>query len=66
MGPEVFEFLLDYVTRSNVPRMPAKAYSSAFEAGAPGVMRLDEVEQEVNLGRWKLKVRNISVLLQVR
>lgn len=66
MSPETFEFLLDYVTHQDDARASAEACSSAFEAGMPGVMRLEEVEEEVDLDRWKLKLRGVVVSLQVR
>lgn len=66
MGPEAFGFLLGYLTRPDDAREPAKSFSSAFEAGTPGVMRLEEVEQEVNLGRWQLRLRGMVVFLEVR
>ena len=66
MGAEAFEFLLGYLTHPNDAREPAESFSSAFEAGTPGIMLLEEVEQEVDLGRWQLRLRGMEVFLEVR
>lgn len=65
MGPEVFGFLLDYVTHPDDARKPIEKCFSAFEAGMPGLIPLKEVK-EVDLGRWKLQVGSVRANLRVR
>lgn len=38
---------------------------SALAAGMPGLMRLDEVQNEINLGEWSLKFGSKLVHLKV-
>lgn len=38
---------------------------SALSAAMPGLMSLDEVEDEIDLGRWPLKLGNMLVHLEV-
>lgn len=66
IGAEAFEFLLSYLTHPDEAREPTESFSSAFEAGTPGVMPLEEIEQEVDLGRWQLSLRGMVVFLEVR
>lgn len=66
IGQDAFKFLFDYVSRSHDAQVPPEVFSSAFEADMPGVMRLKEVEQEIDLGEWRLQVRDMIVSLQVR
>jgi hypothetical protein len=66
MGLKTFTFLYDYVTLPCQMLEPYQPWPSAFQAGTPGVMRLEDVEQAVDLGRWKLKLRGMVIFLQVR
>ncbi|MCJ1426608.1 Arginyl-tRNA--protein transferase 1 [Sticta canariensis] len=43
---------------------PEISFESVFEAGMPGVMTLDQVRQEVDLGQWKMKYGNIHCKLE--
>jgi hypothetical protein len=65
LGSKAFASLSNYVTPPDHTRKPAKPWSSAFEAGTPGVMPLEAVEHDVDLGRWKLKLRGRIIYLEV-
>lgn len=65
LGSKAFVSLFNYVTPPDHTRKPAKPWSSAFEAGTLGVMPLEDVEHEVDLGRWRLKLRGRVIRLQV-
>lgn len=41
-------------------------HSSVFQAGTRGVMSLADVEREIDLGKWKIKLGDIDATLEVR
>lgn len=52
--------------QSGTTAEPEMSFESVFEAGMPGVMTLDQVRQEVDLGQWKMSFGNIRCKLEVR
>ena len=64
MGPERFKYYLEYINglcENGLTEWP----QSAFEAGMPGALTIDEVEDRVDLGQWRLKIRGRIVCLEV-
>ena len=59
--PESSSSLLSYIHAQD-PEWNASA-RSIFEAGTPGAPTLAEVERDVDLGRWKLKLRGYPRLV---
>ena len=55
----------DYVRAQHNPLLSQVDHSSIFEAGTPGALTLKEVEQNIALGGWRLRVRGNTVQLQV-
>lgn len=51
--------------QSDTTTEPEISFESVFEAGMPGVMSLDQVQQEVDLGQWKMKYGKIICKLEV-
>lgn len=64
VGLEGFKYFLEYINgpdESNLVERPA----NAFEAGMPGAMTKVEIENEIDLGRWRLKIQGRIVHLEV-
>lgn len=40
-------------------------HSSVFEAETPGTMTLEDVDQQIDLGKWELKLGDMIVTLEV-
>ena len=51
--------------QSGTAAEPETSFESVFEAGMPGVMTLDQVRQEIDLGQWKMKYGEIHCKLEV-
>lgn len=67
MGPDAFKSAFEYVhgperNARSEPQRPA----TVFQAEMPGAMTLKEVGDQIDLGRWKMKLRNRLVSLKVR
>ena len=56
--------LLNYIHAQD-PEWNASA-RSVFEAKTPGALTLEQVERDVDLGKWKLKVRRFAQLLHLK
>ena len=58
--------LIGYINASSAPEAnPRRPYRSVFEANTPGVMSVEEVERDIDLGSWKLKFGDELVMLRV-
>lgn len=44
---------------------PETEYNSVFEAGTPGIMSLADIDREIDLGGWEIKLKDMIVILEV-
>lgn len=66
MGPNGFVFALNYINGSNQEQgSRAKDATDVFHAGTPGALSLEELKETVDLGRWRLKLGQSLVRLEV-
>lgn len=66
LGFDTFEWLFEYVQVSTPETTESgQTFSSVFEAGTPGVMTLEDVEEDIDLGSWRLKLGDTIVALEV-
>lgn len=67
MGPKKFKLALEYVNwQDQEHNSKAKAASNVFQAGTPGALSIEELEEKVDLGQWKLKLGQRLVRLAVK
>lgn len=64
MGPEGFKSSLEYVSGPDEDDT-AERPATVFEARMPGAMAKEEVENEIDLGQWRLKIQGRIVHLEV-
>ena len=67
-GCTAFTRLAEYVGASGESEESPEldeSFDSVFEAGTPGVMTLKQVQEEVDLDTWGLKLGEIIIALQV-
>lgn len=64
MGPEGFKYSLEYINGLDESDAAGEA-KIAFEAGMPGAMTKAEVEEQIDLGLWRLKIQGRIVHLEV-
>ncbi len=69
LGLEAFKAAFQYVNGPENEAASLKAaenYRSAFDAGMPGLLTLNELAAKVDLlGQWKLKLGDITASLEV-
>lgn len=68
MGNVKYDRAFDYV-KTPIQRTHSATSEPAgtvFSAGTPGAMSLDEVESEINLGLWKLRLGEALIHLEVQ
>lgn len=66
MGPNKFKLALEYINGPDPERNPrAKDAANVFHAGTPGTLSLEELEEIVDLGQWRLKLGQSLVKLEV-
>lgn len=67
MGLTDFNFVSEYVNGLDQEQAAQRHLDAenVFQAGTPGVMSLRELEQNVDLGQWKLKLGQRLVSLEV-
>lgn len=66
LGLDTFRWLTEYVGVSTSGESTnLESFSSVFEAGTPGVMTMEEVEEEIDLDSWGLKLGDRIVALEV-
>lgn len=66
IGNVKYDKALDYVKQQDPRTSVINSGSTVFEAGTPGVMPLSELGQKVDLGTWKLAVKDSVYEVQVR
>ena len=66
MGPNKFKLALEYINGPDPERnSKAKDATNVFDAGTPGTLSLEELEETVDLGQWRLKLGQSLVKLEV-
>ena len=66
IGNVKYDKALDYVKQQDPRTSNINSGSTVFEAGMPGVMPLSELGEKVDLGSWKLAVKDRVYEVQVR
>ena len=70
MGPSAFKLALEYIDWQDQKQDPegpeGEKTTNVFTAGTPGALSLNDLEREVDLGQWKLKLGQRLVNLEVR
>ena len=67
MGPNKFKLALAYVNVQDQNQdAEGKEAMDVFHAGTPGALSLEELEEQIDLGQWKLKLGQRIVKLQVK
>lgn len=65
-GSESSALITDYIRGQGDPTNTSTSHASIFDAGTPGALTLEEVEREIALGEWGLRIQGATVQLQVR
>ena len=66
MGPKNFKLAIEYINGPDPERNPgAKDATNVFHAGTPGTLSLEELEETVDLGQWRLKLGQSLLKLEV-
>ena len=65
IGNVKYDKALDYVKQQDPRMSDINSSSTVFEAGTPGVMPLSELEEKIDLGIWKLAVKDRVYEVQV-
>ena len=67
MGPSKFKLALEYINLEDENQdVGGQEASNVFHAGTPGALSLEEVEENVDLGQWILKLGRRLVKLEVK
>ena len=70
LGMGHFDFIsaFEYIRGSDLDRDVecTKDIATVFQACAPGALSLEQVEQDIDLGQWKLRIGDMIVCLEVR
>ena len=67
MGLNKFKLAIGYINGPDPERNPgAKDATNVFHAGTPGTLSLEELEETVDLGQWRLKLGQSLVKLEVK
>lgn len=64
-SPETSEDLTDYIKAQNDPPELHAKDKSIFEARTPGAMTLEELERDIPLGEWKIRIQGTMAQVQV-
>ena len=64
MGPKKFKLALEYINGPDPEQNPKDA-TNVFQASTPGTLSLEELEEAVDLGQWRLKLGQSLVKLEV-
>ena len=65
MGPKQFKVALGYINGQDQEQVSeGKEAPNVFDAGTPGALSLEELEEQIDLGRWRLKLRQRLVKLE--
>lgn len=66
MGLNRFVFAIEYINGSDHEQgSRAKDAMDVFHAGTPGALSLEELEETVDLGQWRLKLGQSLIRLEV-
>lgn len=67
MSPENFKSALEYFygPEEDIEEQSMR-YATVFQAKTPGAMSLEDVENQIDLGQWKLKLGDRFVVLEVK
>ena len=67
MGPSAFKLALEYIDWEEQNQdSEGEKTTDVFTAGTPGALSLKDLEREVDLGQWKLKLGQRLVNLEVK
>ena len=67
MGSEEFKFTFEYIHGSEEDlEQQSKHYETVFQAKTPGTLALEEVQAQVDLGQWKVRLGKRLVNLEAR
>lgn len=67
MGPSKFKLALEYINLEDEKQdVGGQEASNVFHAGTPGALSLEEVEENVDLDQWILKLGRRLVKLEVK
>ena len=67
MGPSKFKLAVEYaIGQDRKQDSEGKEATDCFHAGTPGALSLEEVEEKIDLGQWKLKLGQRLVKLEVK
>lgn len=67
MGPSAFRLALEYIDwQEQKQDSEGEKTTDVFTAGTPGALSLKDLEREVDLGQWKLKLGQRLVNLEVK
>ena len=64
-SPETLEDLSDYIKAQVDPLELHAKDRSIFEARTPGAMTLEEIERDIRLGEWNIRIQGFMAQLQV-
>ena len=65
MGPNKFKVALEYINGQDKEHdSKGKEASNVFDAGTPGALSLEELEDQIDLGRWRVKLKQRLVKLE--
>ncbi|CAF9910945.1 MAG: Arginyl-tRNA--protein transferase 1 [Alectoria fallacina] len=65
MGPSKFKLAVEYaIGQDRKQDSEGKEATDCFHAGTPGALSLEEVEEKIDLGQWKLKLGQRLVKLE--
>ena len=65
MGANNFKVALGYINgQDKEHESKGKEASNVFDAGTPGALSLEELEDQIDLGRWKVKLKQHLVKLE--
>lgn len=67
MGPSQFKLALNYIDGQDQEQVSGgNDASDVFQAGTPGALSLEELEEKVDLGQWSLKLGQRVVKMEVK
>ena len=67
MGPDNFNSALEYFYGTSEDHLEQPEHcTNVFQAGTPGTMSLEAVQNQINLSKWKLKLGSRLVKLEAR
>ena len=67
MGPSQFKHALAYINGQDQNQdSKGKEVTDVFHANTPGALSLEELEEKIDLGQWKIKLGQRLVKLEVK